>query len=77
MKNKLDSTSALLVCSRRTSGWVVLVEDDSKLFAVALDELVTALCNWLGDELTAMAKFYHTYTHERGNARTSTQAGTR
>ena len=55
----------------------MLVEDDSKLFAVALDELVTALCNWLGDELTAMAKFYHTYTHERGNARTSTQAGTR
>jgi hypothetical protein len=53
-QSTLDITSALLECAHHTSGWVVLVEDDTTLCSGALDDLVTTLATLDG---TAMAKF--------------------
>ena len=53
-QSTLDVTSALLLCSGYTSGWVILVEDDNTLCEGALDEMATTLEKLDG---VAMAKF--------------------
>ena len=52
----LDIIGALTLCSKHTSGWVVLAEDDCTICEGGVDEIVTALST-LNSHTISLAKF--------------------